>query len=85
VRTCVIITTDANAVLRPVHDRMPVVLLEDAWAQWLDEEQYDLDALGKLLVPAPPEIFEAWPVSTLVNKPANEGPELVAPAPVPSQ
>jgi putative SOS response-associated peptidase YedK len=78
-RTCVIITTDANAKLREIHDRMPVVLPESAWDEWLDPENHDTDHLQKLLVPAPPEEFETWRVPLLVNKPANNGPELVEP------
>ena len=79
-RTCVIITTDANEALRPIHDRMPVVLPESAWDEWLDRDNQDIDGLQGLLVPAPPEEFEAWKVPLLVNKPANNGPELVEPA-----
>ncbi|HWS47697.1 MAG TPA: SOS response-associated peptidase [Acidimicrobiia bacterium] len=84
VRSCVIITTDANEILAPIHDRMPVVLAESEWSSWLDEENHDVGALQKLLVPAPAAELEAWPVSTLVNKPANNGPELVEPAPLDS-
>ena len=79
VRTCVIITTDANDALRPIHDRMPVVLPESAWDEWLDRDNQDTAPLQRLLVPAPPQEFEAWPVPLLVNKPANNGPELVEP------
>jgi putative SOS response-associated peptidase YedK len=77
IRSCVIITTDPNDVLRPIHDRMPVVLPENAWDEWLDAENHDTERLQRLLVPAPPAEFEAWPVTTLVNKPANNGPELL--------
>ncbi len=78
-RTCVIITTDANDALRPIHDRMPVVLPESAWDEWLDRDNQDTDRLQRLLVPAPPQEFETWQVPLLVNKPANNGPELVEP------
>lgn len=77
VRSCVIITTDPNEVLAPIHDRMPVVLSESAWDEWLDADNHDTDRLQRLLVPAPPAEFEAWPVPLLVNKPANNGPELI--------
>jgi putative SOS response-associated peptidase YedK len=82
VRTCSIITTRANELVAPVHDRMPVVLPESAWAEWLDRENRDIDRLHRLLVPAPVDELDAWPVTTLVNKPENNGPELVEPAPV---
>jgi putative SOS response-associated peptidase YedK len=82
IRSCVIITTDANDVVRPIHDRMPVVLPESEWSSWLDRENHDVAALQKLLVPAPPDEFETWPVSTLVNKADNNSPELLDPVPV---
>ena len=77
IRSCVIITTDANGVLAPIHHRMPVVLPESQWDRWLDPEFNDTAALQKLLVPAPDAEFEAWPVSLLVNKPDNNSPELL--------
>jgi putative SOS response-associated peptidase YedK len=77
IRSCVIITTDANDIVRPVHDRMPVVLGEDAWDEWLDRDNHETDKLQRLLVPAPPGELESWPVPLLVNKPANNGPELL--------
>ena len=56
---------------------MPVVLPESEWDRWLDPEFQDVDALRQLLVPAPADQFETWPVSTLVNKADNDGPELI--------
>jgi putative SOS response-associated peptidase YedK len=75
-RTCVIVTTTPNAVMAPIHNRMPVILPESAWEQWLDPDEQDVDALSKLLVPAPPELLEAYPVSTNVNSARNNGPDL---------
>jgi putative SOS response-associated peptidase YedK len=83
VRSCVIVTTDANETLAPIHDRMPVVLPETAWGEWLDPDNHDTTALTRLLVPAPAGEFLAYPVSTLVNKPGNQGPELLDPVPEP--
>ncbi len=77
VRSCVIVTTDANEKLSRIHDRMPVVLGEGAWSEWLDPDNHDTSRLARLLVPAPSDEFLAYPVSTLVNKPANQGPELL--------
>ena len=48
----------------------------------IDRENDDVNTLQRLLVPAPVDELEAWPVTTLVNKPENNGPELVEPAPV---
>lgn len=76
-RSCTIITTDANAEMAKIHDRMPVILPPDAWDTWLDPEQQDLELLGRLLVPAPPQLITLRPVSTQVNNVRNDGPELM--------
>ncbi len=70
-----IITTDPNEEVATIHDRMPVVLLdEDQQLAWLEE--HDLEKLKKLLVPPPDGIFEMYPVSTAVNNPKNNSPAL---------
>ncbi len=84
IRTFTIVTTTANDLLAPIHDRMPVVLPESDWDRWLDPEFDDVGALQQLLVPAPDAELEMWPVSTLVNKADNDGPELLEPADVAS-
>ena len=84
IRSCTIITTEPNDLLRDVHDRMPVILPETAWDTWLDAENHDVQALGQLLVPAASDELERWPVTTLVNKPDRNGPELLDAAPVDS-
>jgi putative SOS response-associated peptidase YedK len=78
-RTCTIVTTDANDLLRPIHDRMPVVLSPADWDEWLDRGNTDTGALHRLLVPADPRAFEMYPVSTRVNSVRNNDGELVAP------
>lgn len=78
-RSFVIVTTRANELLLPIHDRMPVLLPESAWASWLDPANTDLDSLASLLLPAPDDDLELWPVSTAVNKADNDSPELVKP------
>ena len=75
--SCTIITTEANDDLAPVHDRMPVILAEDAWETWLREGNDDLETLGRLLVPAPPRLVELRPVSTEVNNVRNNGAHLI--------
>jgi len=79
--TCALVTTRANGVMEPIHDRMPVLLPARAWSTWLDRDEDDLDALEALLVPAPDADLELWPVRTLVSDVRNNGPELVEPAP----
>jgi putative SOS response-associated peptidase YedK len=72
VRSCAIVTTRANSVMAPIHDRMPVVLEPDGWAAWLDSAT-DLDVIEALMVPAADGVLEAYPVSSQVNDVRNEG------------
>jgi len=83
-RTCVIITTEPNELVAPIHDRMPVILAESAWDRWLSVDTHDTAALSNLLVPLPAGELEAWTVSTLVNKADNNSAELVERVPVAS-
>lgn len=66
-KTFTIITTDANALIAPVHDRMPVVLLPDDVDAWIDPQNHDLEGLKKLLRPVPAEFLVARPVSPKLN------------------
>jgi putative SOS response-associated peptidase YedK len=75
--SCTIITTSANATMAPVHDRMPVLLPATRWDEWLDPTNNDLEALQRLLVPAPDDLLTMHPVSTAVNNVRNKGPELI--------
>ena len=77
--SCTLITTSANSLLASVHDRMPVVLPESAWAQWLDPANHDLSSLQRLLVPADDGVLTMHEVSTEVNNVRNKGAELVEP------
>jgi putative SOS response-associated peptidase YedK len=77
VRSCTIITTTPNELIAPIHDRMPVVLAQDAWDTWLSVDNRDVASLVPLLAPMPTEELDAWTVSTLVNKADNNGPELL--------
>ncbi|MFM8305117.1 MAG: SOS response-associated peptidase, partial [Actinomycetota bacterium] len=78
-RSCTIITGPPNSVMQPIHDRMPVMLSESAWAMWLDPDNHDVEALRALLVPAPAEWFEAYPVATAVNNARTNNADLVRP------
>lgn len=80
-RSTTIITTEANETMAPVHDRMPVILPPSAWDAWLDPTNDDVAGLGKLLVPAPPQILTMHPVSTDVGNVRNRGPQLIEPLP----
>jgi putative SOS response-associated peptidase YedK len=77
--SCVIITTAANELMAPLHDRMPVILPRDAEAAWLDPGLQDTAALLTLLRQYPAERMEAYPVSRLVSSVRNDGPALIEP------
>ena len=77
VRTFSIITTTANATLEPIHDRMPVILPATAWDTWLAPTLAEPGELLALLLPAPDELLERFPVSKRVNNARNEGADLV--------
>ena len=78
VESCTIITTEPNDLVRPIHDRMPVILPEELETLWLDEEMQDAAALVSVLAPYPSERMAAYEVSALVNSAFNDGPELIA-------
>jgi putative SOS response-associated peptidase YedK len=80
--TCTVLTTEAEDSLGHIHDRMPLMVEPDRWAQWLDPAPAARDTLLDLLVPAAPGGLEAYPVSTLVSNVRNNGPELVEPLPL---
>jgi putative SOS response-associated peptidase YedK len=78
-RTCTIITTTPNETVGRVHDRMPVILLPEDEAFWLDAEVRRPDDLLPLLAPYPDELMDAYPVSRRVNSPAADDSDLLAP------
>jgi putative SOS response-associated peptidase YedK len=80
VESCAVLTTQANELSRPVHDRMPVILAPRACELWLDPEVDDPATLRALLQPYPAEAMDAYPVSPLVNSPRNDRPECIRPA-----
>ncbi len=80
VRSFAIITTSANRIMSEIHDRMPVILDPAVWPAWLGEKSADAAAL---LRPAPDDLLRLWPVSTSVNAPRNNGPELLTPISAP--
>jgi len=72
-----VITTSANATMRPIHDRMPVILPRSAWAAWLDPANQDIESLADLLQPAPDDLLATRAVSTEVNNVRNNGAHLL--------
>jgi putative SOS response-associated peptidase YedK len=76
-RSCAIVTTIANEELAPLHHRMPVVLSAPVWGEWLDPRRNDVVSAQRLCAPLPDGELVFHPVSKLVNKPDNNGPELL--------
>jgi putative SOS response-associated peptidase YedK len=77
IRTFTIITCAANELVKPVHERMPVMLSGDALWAWLSAERpADLQALLK---PYPAQLMASYPVSAMVNRPEIDAPELIHP------
>jgi len=76
-----LLTTDANDLLAPIHDRMPVILDPDDEALWFDPGCVAPLKVLPCLRPFPADRMEAFPVSALVSSPQNEGGELVEPMP----
>lgn len=80
--TGAILTVSANETLAPIHDRMPVVIHGQDFAEWLDCTGNEPRDVAHFMRPAQPDFFEAIPVSDRVNKVANNDLELLKPAPV---
>ena len=79
VLSCTIVTTEANGLLKEVHDRMPVILTPESEAIWLDTQIDDLTKLLALLKPYPSDLMEHYPVSRAVNSPANDTQDCIVP------
>ncbi len=77
-QTCALITTDANAAVAPIHDRMPVILPPHAFDTWLDPAATGEELAG-LLRPAPDDELEAYPVGVWVNDPRHDDPRCLQP------
>jgi putative SOS response-associated peptidase YedK len=80
VRSCTIITTTPNSLTASIHDRMPVILHTEDYAEWLDQAPRGPESLKHLIAAYPAELMEAYPVSALVNSPANDQAECIRPA-----
>lgn len=76
-RTCTILTGEPNDLVAPIHDRMPVSLPPEVWEAWLDRDMDDAAQAVKLLNVYPADRMALHPISTLVNKVANNTPDLI--------
>ncbi len=77
--SCTIITTGPNDLVRPIHDRMPVILPRERYAEWLDPAERPAGALAPLLAPYPAESMAAHAVSTAVNNARSDSAEMIRP------
>ena len=78
--SCSIITTDANELSQPIHDRMPVILRGAAAEAWLDPTIEDPRALAEMVRPFPAELITCYPVGRAVGSVKNNGPQCIEPA-----
>lgn len=82
-QSCTVITTGPNELMEKLHDRMPVILAPDDYADWLgdgkDADAKEIERLQHLIRPFDAELMEAFPVSTQVNSPMHEGALLIKP------
>jgi len=75
--SCTIITGEPNSLMKPIHNRMPMIIPKKEREFWLDHSRFESDKLLKILEPYPPDEMEAHPVSKMVNNPVNDLPECI--------
>jgi putative SOS response-associated peptidase YedK len=76
VRTVCLITTEPNELMRPIHDRMPVIVPPEDYGAWLDPANGEPEQLKRFIRPYPATRMTAHPVSKIVSNARNEGPKL---------
>jgi putative SOS response-associated peptidase YedK len=77
VESCTILTTDADELIQPIHERMPVIIPPTQYDLWLDPRCQNTEKLAKLLRPYPLKDMMAYRVSTVVNDPKHDVPQCV--------
>jgi putative SOS response-associated peptidase YedK len=79
IESCTIITTTPNVLVADIHDRMPVILAEDAAKTWLDRDVDNTELLTSLLEPYPADQMTAYPVGDIVNSPQHDSADCIQP------
>jgi putative SOS response-associated peptidase YedK len=79
IRSCTIITTQPNSLIETIHNRMPVILADEAYGTWLAVGDQPLELLNTLLVPYPATEMVAYPISRMVNSPQYDTADLIKP------
>ena len=74
-----ILTTSANEIISPIHDRMPVILRREREGEWTSKEALSADALSEMFQPLPAPMIDAYPVSEMVNDSRSDHPDMVVP------
>lgn len=85
IQSCTLLTTEPNALVATVHDRMPVILPPEAYDLWLDPTVHEPSRVQPLLRPYPAEAMTATLVSPRVNSPREDSPDLITPVTAPTQ
>ena len=80
IESCALITTGSNAIMEPIHHRMPVILDPNSYDVWLDPAVQDVNTLNELLRPYTANEMVSYPVSIMVNNPRNDSPRCIEPA-----
>jgi putative SOS response-associated peptidase YedK len=81
IESCTLLTTEPNELVRPLHNRMPVILSPRDYDLWLDVEVQDVQRLRPLFQPFPASQMDAYPISRRVNRPENDDPSVIQPLP----
>lgn len=68
IETCCIITTVANSLMAPIHNRMPVILDPEQWGAWLSPQEHQTGRLMPMIRPHEAESMQAWPVTRELNR-----------------
>jgi putative SOS response-associated peptidase YedK len=76
-KSAAILTTEPNTLVKPIHDRMPVILSPDDYQTWLSSDEVQTDTLLPLLTAYPADEMQAYPVSRYVNSPKNNDPQCI--------
>ena len=79
IKTCSIITSSPNKFMEKIHDRMPVILSKKFEQKWISPEVHDKDYLLSMLAPYADKELDAYEVSTAVNSPRNNSPDILIP------
>lgn len=79
IESCTVIVTDANELVNPIHDRMPMILSPDDYDRWLDPTNANSSELQQLLQPFPADEMESYPVGKAVNRAGLDEPRMIEP------